>query len=99
MHATSYVSNDALAAKAARLRELHHGPPINIVVGVNSPTDAELETLGVSRVTFGTLPFRATMSPTEQIAKEIKASGTYMFGRDAMPHQAANGYFENVANG
>lgn len=79
------------------VRELN--APINIVAGVNSPTIAELEALGVARVTFGTLPFRTTVSLTEQIAKEIKASGTYTFGRDAMSHQTANGYFEKVANG
>lgn len=67
--------------------------PLNVVVGVNSPSVAELEKIGVARVTFGTLISRAAMSLTERIAKEIKEKGTYSFGRDVMTHQQANGYF------
>ncbi len=56
------------------------GGPINIMAGPGTPTIAELEQLGVRRVTFGTGLMRATLPLIRQMAQELCASG----GCDAM---------------
>jgi 2-methylisocitrate lyase-like PEP mutase family enzyme len=56
------------------------GGPINIMAGPGTPTIAELEQLGVRRMTFGTGLMRATLPLIRQMAQELCASG----GCDAM---------------
>lgn len=51
------------------------GCPMNIMVGPGAPTIAELEQLGVRRVTFGTGLMRATLPLIRQMAQELRASG------------------------
>ncbi len=69
--------------------------PINILARYGSPTIAELERLGVARVSFGSIPMRATMSLVGRIAQELKQNGTYNFARDILTYAEVNGYFEN----
>jgi 2-methylisocitrate lyase-like PEP mutase family enzyme len=68
--------------------------PINILAVYGSPTIAELEKIGVARVSFGSIPMRATMSLVHRIADEIKNSGTYSFARDILSYAEVNSYFE-----
>ncbi len=68
--------------------------PINILAGSGSPSVAELEELGVARVSFGSIPMRATMSLVEQIAEELKKRGTYGFARGIVSYAEVNSYFE-----
>ncbi len=68
--------------------------PINILAGSGSPSVAELEELGVARVSFGSIPMRATMSLVRQIAEELKKRGTYRFARDIVTYAEVNSYFE-----
>ncbi len=51
------------------------GCPTNIMAGPGAPTIAELEQLGVTRVTFGTGLMRATLPLIRQMAQELRASG------------------------
>lgn len=68
--------------------------PINILARYGSPTIAELEELGVARVSFGSIPMRAAMSLVGRIADEIKQHGTYGFARDILTYAEVNRYFE-----
>ena len=45
--------------------------PINVLVEVESPPLAELEKLGVRRVTFGPNFFRAGLARVEELAREL----------------------------
>jgi 2-methylisocitrate lyase-like PEP mutase family enzyme len=51
--------------------------PLNILAGPGFPTITELEQLGVSRVSLGSAPMRATLGLVQRIAQELKATGTY----------------------
>ena len=51
--------------------------PINIIAGTTTPTISELEDIGVARVSLGPRPMRAILSMLREIARELKATGTY----------------------
>jgi 2-methylisocitrate lyase-like PEP mutase family enzyme len=53
------------------------GGPINILAVKGTPPIAELEALGVARVSVGSGPHRATLALARDVARELKASGTY----------------------
>jgi 2-methylisocitrate lyase-like PEP mutase family enzyme len=53
------------------------GCPANIMAGPDAPTIAELEQLGVTRVTFGTGLMRAILPLIRQMAQELRASGIF----------------------
>ncbi len=69
--------------------------PINILARYGSPTIPELQQLGVARVSFGSIPMRATMSLVGRIAEELKQKGTYDFARDIPSYAEVNRYFED----
>jgi 2-methylisocitrate lyase-like PEP mutase family enzyme len=58
---------------ARLVREM--GCPMNVMAGPGAPTIAELEQLGVRRVTFGTGLMRATLPSIRKMARELRASG------------------------
>lgn len=68
--------------------------PINVLARYGSPTIAEFEKLGVARVSFGSIPMRATMSLVQHIAEELKQSGTYNFSKNILSYAEVNSYFE-----
>jgi 2-methylisocitrate lyase-like PEP mutase family enzyme len=69
--------------------------PLNILASPGCPPIAELEQLGVRRVSEGSGPMRATMMLTRRIAEELLQSGTYTrFHSDAIPYPEANKLFE-----
>lgn len=51
--------------------------PLNILAMAGAPPAAELEKLGVARISVGSGPMRATMALTRHIACELLDSGTY----------------------
>lgn len=51
--------------------------PINIIAGANTPPIAELENIGVSRVSLGPRPMRAVLSLLRKISEELITKGTY----------------------
>lgn len=69
-------------------RELHH--PVNILAGPGSPSIAELENVGVARVSLGSGPMRATLGLARRIAREVLASGTYSSLEGAPSHEEVN---------
>jgi 2-methylisocitrate lyase-like PEP mutase family enzyme len=69
--------------------------PLNILATQGTPPVAELERLGVARVTVGSGAMRALMGLTARIAKELRESGTYSSITDgAMSLADANRLFE-----
>jgi 2-methylisocitrate lyase-like PEP mutase family enzyme len=69
--------------------------PLNILAGAGTPSVAELQRLGVARVTIGSGAMRASMGLTARIAKELLEQGTYSsFTDGAMPYDVGNRLFE-----
>ena len=71
--------------------------PVNMLAGPGAPTVAELERLGVRRVSVGSGPMRAALALTARIARELLNDGTYRAFSDAMPYAEANRLFEEVS--
>lgn len=68
--------------------------PINILAVAGSPPIAELERLGVRRVTIGSGAMRASMGLTQRIAEELRDHGTYTsFTEGAIDYVNANRLF------
>src|SRR6185503_10859081 len=65
--------------------------PINILAVDGTPPIAELEALGVARVSLGSGPMRASLALVRDVARELKTSGTYTtFTSRAMPFNDVN---------
>lgn len=64
--------------------------PLNILAGQGSPSVAELEELGVARVSLGSGPMRATLGLLVRLAEELKTSGTYSQLEGAPAHAVVN---------
>jgi len=57
--------------------------PINIIAGETTPTLAELQEMGVSRVSLGPRPMRAVLTQLRKIARELMTTGTYELMSDS----------------
>jgi 2-methylisocitrate lyase-like PEP mutase family enzyme len=57
--------------------------PVNIIAGVTTPPISVLQDIGVSRVSMGPRPMRATLSLLRNIAREIKTAGTFKLMTDS----------------
>jgi 2-methylisocitrate lyase-like PEP mutase family enzyme len=68
--------------------------PVNILAVPGTPPVAELERLGVRRVSVGSGPMRATLALVTRIARELKEQGTYAGFSDALPGAEVNRMFE-----
>jgi 2-methylisocitrate lyase-like PEP mutase family enzyme len=64
--------------------------PLNILATVGTPPIAELERLGVARVSVGSGFMRATLTALRSMAEELKASGTYSAIQSAIPYADIN---------
>jgi 2-methylisocitrate lyase-like PEP mutase family enzyme len=53
------------------------GGPVNILAVDGTPPIAELEALGVARVSVGSGPMRAALAVVRDVARELKSRGTY----------------------
>src|SRR6266851_1587881 len=53
------------------------GAPLNILISSGCPSLAELEKIGVARVSAGSAVMRATLGLVRRIAKELMERGTY----------------------
>ena len=59
--------------------------------GRGTPPIAELQRIGVRRVSVGSGPCRATMALTREIATELRSQGTYeSFTTRAIPYPEVN---------
>ena len=82
------------AATIERLVQAVNGP-LNILAVAGTPPLAELERLGVARVSLGSGPMRATMALLRRIATELREQGTYSgFTDNSMAYAEANRLFE-----
>jgi len=70
--------------------------PLNILAAPGSPTVAELDRLGVRRVSVGSGPMRATLAVTARIARELMNEGTYAGFSDAIPYAEMIRMFTSV---
>jgi 2-methylisocitrate lyase-like PEP mutase family enzyme len=70
--------------------------PLNILTVPGCPPVAELQQLGVRRVSEGSGPMRAAMMLARQIGRELLETGTYtrFHGEAAYPYADANRLFE-----
>jgi 2-methylisocitrate lyase-like PEP mutase family enzyme len=67
------------------------GGPVNILAVKGTPPIADLQALGVARVSVGSGPMRATLALARDIARELKARGTYdSFTTRALPYDEVN---------
>lgn len=64
--------------------------PLNVLAGANSPSVAELEALGVKRVSIGSGFAKAALTLVKQAAEELKTQGTYEFTRDTLGQPEIN---------
>ena len=81
------------AETIARLaKDLHC--PLNILAGPGFPSVAELEKLGVARISLGSAPMRATLGLLKRIADELRTSGTYHALEGAPTHNDVNKMLE-----
>lgn len=74
----------------ARLTRGVHGP-LNILATIGTPPVAELEQLGVRRVSLGSGPMRATLGLVQRMARQIREEGVFSLMTDgALPYADAN---------
>ena len=67
------------------------GGPINVLAVAGTPPVAELEKLGVARLSVGSGPMRAAMALVRDIAHELKTLGTYAsFTGPTLPYADLN---------
>ena len=64
--------------------------PLNILASVTSPPVAELERLGVARVSLGSGPMRAGLTVLKRLTEELRAAGTFGALAGAIPHAELN---------
>ncbi len=65
--------------------------PINVLAVAGTPSVAELEQLGVARISVGSGPMRASIALLQDIAEELKTRGTYgSFTGRALPYPDLN---------
>jgi len=69
--------------------------PLNVLAGPRTPPVAELERLGVARVSFGSWPARASLGFFRQFLGELRERGTFAgLGDLAIPFAEMNKLFE-----
>src|SRR5262249_34308383 len=65
--------------------------PINVIGVAGTPRVAELQQLGVARVSTASGPARIAMTATHKLAADLASNGNFdVFGGDIMTHQRAN---------
>lgn len=86
---------------AALVREVDG--PVNVVMGLAGAalSVAELEEIGVKRVSVGGSLARAALAAVREAAREISEKGTFTFAERAIPNAELNGFFREFghANG
>ncbi len=73
--------------------------PLNILATVGTPPIAELQALGVARVSLGSGPMRAALAFLSRMAREIREQGVFtMMTEGAIPYADANRLFQRRRN-
>jgi 2-methylisocitrate lyase-like PEP mutase family enzyme len=75
--------------------------PVNVVMGLSGAalSLAELDALGVKRVSVGSALARAAYGAFLSAAREIREQGTFTFAADALPYAELNAMFRRGASG
>ena len=74
--------------------------PLNVLATPGCPPIAELQALGVRRVSEGSGPMRASLMLARRIARDLIDTGTYArFHGDAIPYDEANALFRRREEG
>jgi 2-methylisocitrate lyase-like PEP mutase family enzyme len=69
--------------------------PLNILATIGTPPVAELEQLGVRRVSLGSGPMRATLGLLKRMARQLREEGVFSLMTDgALPYTDANRLFQ-----
>jgi len=88
------VGNLDKSAMEVLVREID--APVNIIAGATTPIVAELQDIGVARLSLGPRPMRALFDLLRNMARELIASGTY--GQMASPvisYDEVNAWFSS----
>jgi 2-methylisocitrate lyase-like PEP mutase family enzyme len=73
--------------------------PINIIAGATTPPIAELQDIGVSRVSVGPRPMRAVLTLLRNIAEELIVKGTYqLMSESTISYSNINKWFAKERN-
>jgi 2-methylisocitrate lyase-like PEP mutase family enzyme len=73
--------------------------PLNILATVGTPPVAELQQLGVARVSVGSGPMRATLGFLGRMARELREQGAFnLMTEGALPYANVNRLFQPKAN-
>ncbi|MFH1278581.1 MAG: isocitrate lyase/phosphoenolpyruvate mutase family protein [Candidatus Eisenbacteria bacterium] len=84
-----------LDKKAIALLVTEIAGPVNIIAGATTPSIAELQDLGVARVSVGPRPMRAVLSRLKEIARELLSEGTYRRMSDStISYSEVNRWFD-----
>jgi 2-methylisocitrate lyase-like PEP mutase family enzyme len=74
--------------------------PLNVLATPGCPPIAELQALGVRRLSEGSGPMRASLMLARRIARDLLDTGTYArFHGDAIPYDEANALFRRREEG
>lgn len=69
--------------------------PVSVLAGPATSPVAELERLGVRRVSMGSAPMRSTLAHLRRIARELQSTGTYRLQtEDTIPYAETNRLFD-----
>lgn len=69
--------------------------PMNIIIGPGSPPLAELEQIGVRRVTFGSALTRAALPCMQRLAQDLRATGnSELLAQTEFTHAIVNALFQ-----
>jgi len=69
--------------------------PINIIAGATTPPVAELQDIGIARVSVGPRPMRAVLGLLREIARELNTTGTYeRMAKASISYSEVNQWFE-----
>ena len=70
--------------------------PLNIIAGASMPDLAKLQELGVSRVSLGPRPMRATLGLLREIAREIRSQGSFeLMSDDSISYSEVISWFSD----
>jgi 2-methylisocitrate lyase-like PEP mutase family enzyme len=86
LHAMGYLDAETIG----RLVEAVNGP-LNVMGLPGTPPTAELERVGVARVSTASGPARVALTAARKAAEELLRTGSFeVFGGETMSHQAVN---------
>lgn len=95
MFPIGYLDSPTIAALAKAING-----PINVIGVPGTPAAAELESLGVARVSTASGPARIAMTAIQKLAAELARKGSFdIFAGDTMTHQAANALMSRSGQG